>query len=129
MTTNLAQWRRKSIFQRLQRLVQVHIWKMDIHPTTWIARTALIDRTWPQGIHIGQDCIIDEEVVILTHDLTRGLYLDTRIGTRTVIGPRAIILPGMSVGDDCIISAGALVNRDVPNNSIATGNPAQHTKR
>ena len=116
--------RRTTLRQRLQRLVQVRWWRMDIHPTAWIAPTALIDRTWPKGVHIGAQCVIDEEAVILTHDLTRGVYLDTRIGDRSVLGPRSIVLPGLTIGEDCIVTAGALVTRDMPANSIAIGNPA-----
>ncbi len=102
---------------------------MDIHPSAWIAPTALIDRTWPKGIHIGAGCVLGEEAVVLTHDLTRGLYLDTRIGEGTLVGARAIILPGISVGRDCVIQPGALVNRDVPDFHVASGNPASISPR
>jgi acetyltransferase-like isoleucine patch superfamily enzyme len=109
--------RRNSVVQQAQRLIRRYLWGMDIHASAWIAASALIDRTWPRGIHIGADCVVGEEVVILTHDLTRGLYVDTIIGDRTVIGPRAIILPGV------------LVNRDVPDGHVAQGNPAVATPR
>ncbi len=121
--------RRNSIGQWAQRLIRRHLWGMDIDASAWIAPTALIDRTWPRGIHIAADCVIGEEVVILTHDLTRGLYVDTCIGARTLVGARAIILPGVRVGADCIIQPGALVNRDVPDGHIALGNPATATLR
>lgn len=98
---------------------------MDVAPSAWIASTALIDRTWPKGVHIGADCVIDEQAVVLTHDMTRGIYRDTRIGARTVIGPRAIVLPGVTVGCDCVIEAGAMVNRDVPDGVRVSGNPAK----
>lgn len=98
---------------------------MDIHPTAWIASTALIDRTWPRGIHIGAHCIIDHHAVVLTHDRTRGIYLDTRIGDGTRLGARAIVLPGITVGRNCIIEPGALVNRDVPDGAHMIGNPAR----
>jgi acetyltransferase-like isoleucine patch superfamily enzyme len=111
--------------QRWQRLVQVRVWGMHIDPSARIAPTALIDRTWPRGVHIGARCVIDEEVVVLTHDMTRGIYLDTRIGDDTVVGARAIILPGVTVGARCTISPGALVNRDVPDGALAIGNPAR----
>lgn len=100
---------------------------MDVDPSAWIAETALIDRTWPKGIHIGADCVIDEQAVVLTHDMTRGIYRDTRIGARTVIGPRAIVLPGVTIGADCRVEAGALVNRDVPDGARVSGNPATVT--
>lgn len=98
---------------------------MDVHPSAWIAPTALIDRTWPKGVHIGEGCVIGDEAVILTHDLTRGLYLDTRIGDHSSIGVRAIVLPGVTIGKHCAIAPGALVNRDVPDHHHAAGNPAK----
>lgn len=113
----------------VQRLIQVHVWGMDIHPTARIASTALIDRTWPKGIHIGEGCVIDEEVVVLTHDRTRGIYLDTRIGARCNLGPRAIVMPGVTLGEDCIVAAGAVVTRDFPPGSYVIGNPAQSQPR
>jgi hypothetical protein len=69
---------KKSLKQRIQRLIQTKVWGTDIHPSAWIAETALIDRTWPKGVHIEADCFIDEEAVVLTHDMTRGIYVDTR---------------------------------------------------
>jgi len=116
---------RTSIKQRLQRLVQTRLWGMDIHPTAWIATTALIDRTWPRGIHIGADCVIAEEAVVLTHDMTRGIYMDTCIGEGTTVGARAIIMPGITVGRNCTILPGTLVNRDLPDGATVVGNPAR----
>jgi acetyltransferase-like isoleucine patch superfamily enzyme len=109
--------------------MQTRLWGMDIHPSAVIATTALIDRTWPRGVHIDAGCVIGEQAVILTHDFTRGIYLDTRIGARTFLGARAIVLPGLSIGEDCLVMPGSLVNRDMPSNSIAIGNPAKITPR
>lgn len=114
-----------SLKQRWQRLVQTRVWRMDIHPGARIAASALIDRTWPRGIHIAAGVVIDEEAVVLTHDLTRGLYLDTHIGANSVVGARAIILPGITVGRDCVVAPGSVVNRDVPDGARVAGNPAR----
>lgn len=111
------------------RLIQVKVWGMDIHPTARIAPTALIDRTWPRGVHIAEGCVIDEEAVVLTHDMTRGVYMDTRIGARCLLGARAIIMPGVTVGEDSIVAPGAVVIRDIPPRSIAVGNPASIRER
>lgn len=117
---------RSGVFRsRLQRLIRKHVWQMDIHPSARIAKTALIDRTFPKGIHIRADVVIDEEAVVLTHDMSRGVYLHTEIGENTIIGARAIILPGITVGRDCVVMPGALVNRDVPPGSRVMGNPAK----
>jgi maltose O-acetyltransferase len=48
-----------------------------------------------------------------------------RIGRNVWIGGGAIILPGVSIGDDAIIGAGSVVTRDVPSGAIAAGNPAR----
>lgn len=114
-----------SLRQHWQRLVQRRLWRMDIHATAWIAPSALIDRTWPRGVHIEAGCVIDEEAVLLTHDLTRGVYLDTRVGEGSVIGARAIILPGITIGRGCVVAPGSVVNRDVPDGAYVAGNPAR----
>jgi acetyltransferase-like isoleucine patch superfamily enzyme len=114
----------RNLKQRAQAWVRRRVWHMDIADSAWIAPTALIDRTWPRGVHIGEGVTIAEEAVLLTHDLTRGIYVDTRIGNHSHVGPRAIILPGVTVGVGCRIEAGALVNRDVPDRHGARGNPA-----
>ena len=114
----------KRLHMTFQRLVRSWLWGMDIDRSTWIEPSAWIDRTWPRGIHIGPHCYIGEESVVLTHDMTRGIYVDTKIGARCHIGARAIVLPGLTIGDDCVIMPGALVTKDMPPNSIAIGNPA-----
>jgi acetyltransferase-like isoleucine patch superfamily enzyme len=98
---------------------------MDIEPGCEIERSAWIDRTWPAGIHIGAGTYVGLEAVILTHDFTRGVYLDTRIGRGCIIGARAIVMPGCTIGDGSIIHPGAVVTRDVTGGSTAIGNPAR----
>lgn len=45
------------------------------------------------------------------------------IGDNVWIGANAVILPGVNVGNNVVIGAGSIVTRDVPDNSIAVGNP------
>jgi acetyltransferase-like isoleucine patch superfamily enzyme len=68
--------------------------------------------------------VIADEAVVLTHDFTRALYLDTWIGARTRVGARSIILPGLTIGEDCLVMPGAVVTKDMPPNSVALGNPS-----
>jgi acetyltransferase-like isoleucine patch superfamily enzyme len=98
---------------------------MDIAPSAWISSSAYIDRTYPKGIHIEADCIIEDEASVLTHDMTRGIYLDTTIGKGSVIGARAIIMPGVTIGAGSVIDPGAVVIRDVGPGSHMRGNPAK----
>lgn len=47
------------------------------------------------------------------------------IGNKVFIGANSIILPNVSIGDNVIIGAGSIVSRDIPDNSVAVGNPAK----
>ncbi|HRO48537.1 MAG TPA: sugar O-acetyltransferase [Hyphomicrobium sp.] len=47
------------------------------------------------------------------------------IGANVWIGSGAILLPGVTIGDDAIIGAGSVVTRDVPPGATALGNPAR----
>ena len=47
------------------------------------------------------------------------------IGERTFVGVGATILPGVTIGDDCIIGAATLVSKDIPSGSLAVGVPAK----
>ena len=48
-----------------------------------------------------------------------------RVGNRAWIAYRAIILPGVTIGEGAVVGAGAVVNRDVPPFTIVAGSPAR----
>lgn len=50
------------------------------------------------------------------------------IGDDVWIGGRVIILPGVHIGNHCVIGAGSVVTRDIPDWAIAAGNPARVKK-
>lgn len=54
---------------------------------------------------------------------------NTVIGNDVWIGYKATIMPGISIGDGCIIAAHAVVTRDVPPYTIVGGNPAEVIKK
>lgn len=81
-------------------------------------------------VHIGRDCKIAWDVVIMDtnqHGIGGELAIarPVIIGNNVWIGARAMILPGVTLGDGAIIGAGAVVTRDVPPRGIAAGNPAR----
>lgn len=99
-------------------------WHMDIHPTAQISLKAKLDRTNPRGIHIGEGSYVVFGAVILSHDYIRGIHdAHTRIGKRCLIGANSFIMPGVIIGDDCIIGAMTVVTKDVPAGSLVVGNP------
>ena len=102
---------------------------LDIHPTARMSLTAKLDTSFKAGLHIGAESYIAFNARIMTHDFTRGLYLHTRIGKRCFIGGQSIILPGVTIGDDCIVGAGSVVTKDVPDKCAVAGNPAKIISR
>lgn len=53
----------------------------------------------------------------------------TLIGKDCFIGANASILPGVTIGNHCVVAAGAVVTKDIPDYHIAVGNPAKLVKR
>ena len=82
-------------------------------------------------IIIGDDVSIGPDASILTlgHDPQSKDFTDhggdVTIGNKVWIGYRAIILPGIKIGEGAVIGAGAVVTRDVPPFTIVAGNPAK----
>ena len=101
---------------------------MDISPSAKISYGSKLDKTNPKGIHIGNDSYTASGAIIFSHDFSRGLHLDTFIGEKCFIGANAIIMPGVKIGNEVIVGAGAVVTKDVPSNCIVAGNPAKIIK-
>lgn len=82
-------------------------------------------------IHFGDNVSIGPEAAILTlgHDpMSSGFENkggEVRVGDRVWIGYRAIILPGIEIGEGAVVGAGAVVTKDVPPYTIVAGNPAR----
>ena len=104
------------------------LYGMHIDKTARISYGAKLDKTNPKGIHIGEESYIASGAIVFTHDFSRSLHKDTYIGKRCFIGANAIIMCGVKIGDEVIVGSGAIVTKDVPNNSIVAGNPARILK-
>ena len=82
-------------------------------------------------INIGDDVTLAPRVHILAHDASTKRHLGytkiglVEIGNKTFIGAGTIIMPNTKIGTNCIIGAGSLVTKDIPDNSIAVGVPAK----
>jgi acetyltransferase-like isoleucine patch superfamily enzyme len=119
-------WRKlRPSFLELKRRYYVHVLGMDIDPTASFSMSARFDKTHPGGVHIGRGSYVAFEAAIMTHDMTRGLRTDTWIGECCFIGGRSLILPGVKIGDQCIVGAGSVVTKDVPSHCVVAGNPAR----
>lgn len=102
---------------------------MDIGQDVIISRSAKLDRAInPRGIHIGEGTWILTQAMVLSHDHCRGLKTDTHIGENCVIGVRSIIMPGVSIGNSCVVAAYSVVTKNTPPHCIVAGNPAKIIK-
>ncbi len=84
-----------------------------------------------ENVHIGENCFIGHGVMFTNDKFTEGPpnvrpaeYSKTILGDNVRIGSNATILP-VSIGNNAIIGAGAVVTRDVEPNSTVVGNPAR----
>ena len=67
--------------------------------------------------------------MVMTHDYTRNLHVDTRIGERCQIGAHSLVMPGVTIGDECVVAPASVVMKDVPSNTLVAGNPARMIER
>ena len=83
---------------------------------------------------IGNNCMLAPNVAIYTaghpvHPDTRNtLYeygIEVTIGDNVWIGGNSVICPGVHIGSNCVIGAGSVVTKDIPDWSIAAGNPCK----
>lgn len=75
------------------------------------------------SIRIGQECLFGAMAMVRDHDGHR--TAPVVIGDRVWLGHGVMVEPGVSIGDDAVISAGSVVMEDVPPRMIAMGNPAR----
>lgn len=83
-------------------------------------------------VSIGADCLIGTHVSIIDngfHGLVNRHEVPAPqpviIGENVWIGNRAIILPGVTIGEGAVVGAGSVVTRDVPARTVVAGNPAR----
>ena len=90
--------------------------------------------TEPYLIEIGDHVAISSGVEFITHDAAgwmfpdhphMGLFGSIKVGDNTFFGLNCTILPGTTIGADCVIGAGSVVRGNIPDGSVVMGNPAR----
>ena len=115
--------------------------KLNIADNVWLWHYSIIDAS--NKVSIGEGCQIGAWVGIFTHSSHMAIrlyggdsYIQTpieerkgylkgsvSIGAYTFVGAKATIMPNVSIGKGCLIAAGTMVNKSVPDFSIVVGNP------
>ncbi|UYJ17973.1 MAG: hypothetical protein OGM58_00210 [Veillonellaceae bacterium] len=74
----------------------------------------------------------DASILTVNHDFENTWIIKckpVRIKKKAWIGAKAIIMPGVTIGEGAVIGSGAIVTKDVPDHTIAVGNPARVIKK
>jgi len=121
-------------------ILRAGIGKITIDDGTLINRFAYLDGNG--GIKIGSKSALGNHVELISAHKTIDdplAPIDVRalpmrpamieIGEGVFVGSRAIIMPGVHIGDGAVVGAGAVVTKDVPPNCIAKGIPAKVTRK
>lgn len=92
----------------------------------------------PWIITLGNNVHLTHGVQFVTHDGGTLLFRDRipdlevtkpiTVGDNVYIGVQTIIMPGVHIGNNVVIGAGAVVTKDIPDNSVAVGVPARVIK-
>jgi acetyltransferase-like isoleucine patch superfamily enzyme len=91
------------------------------------------------GVEIGSNTLIAMHTCILSSNhtipsrselirYTPDVLLPVKIGSDVWIGAGCKILGGITIGDGCVVGAGSVVTKDLPDYSISVGNPAKIIK-
>src|SRR5699024_5554361 len=114
-------------FLRMKNWLYRTFLKMEVGQQTAFALMVMPDTMFPEKIKVGHNSIIGYNTTILAHEYLIKEYRlgEVFIGDEVMIGANSTILPGVTIGDGAIISAGTLVHKDVPPGSFVGGNPMQ----
>lgn len=93
----------------------------------------------PYLIHLHKYCRISMDVMFITHDGGTWAFRNDNekykhvikygkieVGEYSFVGARSTILPGVTIGSHCVVGAGSLVNKDVPDGTVVAGVPAKY---
>jgi acetyltransferase-like isoleucine patch superfamily enzyme len=98
---------------------------LTIGEQTSFALMVMLDVMFPEKISVGRNTVIGYNTTILAHEYLIKEYRlgPVVIGSEVMIGANSTILPGITIGDGAIVSAGTLVHKDVPPGCFVGGNP------
>lgn len=109
--------------------VNIHFpWKLTVGDNVWLGEELFVLNFEP--VVIGDDCCVSQRAFLCTgnHDFrdTRFSYRNAPIEIRrgAWIGAQAFVGPGVTVGAECVVTAGSVVTGDLPENAVCSGNPA-----
>ncbi len=104
---------------------------MKVGKNVSVSALVTFDFFWPELIEIKDNAIIGFNSTVLAHEFLIKEYRTGKviIGKNVLIGANSTVLAGVLIGDNSVVGAMSLVNRDVPNKTFFAGVPARHIKK
>jgi acetyltransferase-like isoleucine patch superfamily enzyme len=103
--------------------------KLNIDPSASISLSSRMVSQFPGVITIGPESLVAFKTLLYTQDPETGAAGSIRVGRHCFIGGGSTLTPGVTIGDESIVAAGAVVMSDVPPRCIVGGNPARIIRR
>ena len=110
-----------------------HRWRgVNIGKNVFIGLRCTLDHAYPEYIYLEDNVILTGDIYLIAHSKPSSHFkrkLQSYVAPiiimkNTFVGVNTTILPGVTIGEGSVISAGSVVFNSVPSNSIVNGNPA-----
>jgi acetyltransferase-like isoleucine patch superfamily enzyme len=114
--------------------IKCHRWRgVEIGKNVYIGMQCSIDNAYPEYVYIEDNVSLAGECLVVAHsnpfnhfqNITQAKVSPVILKNGSWICVRAVILQGVTIGNNSIVSAGSVVDSDVPPYSVAVGNPAK----
>jgi acetyltransferase-like isoleucine patch superfamily enzyme len=95
----------------------------------YVGRDCLFDEEVPELITVEPGVVISSRVIVAAHDSWRHVVGQVCVRRRAFVGIGAILMPGVTVGEEAVVAAGAVVTRSVEARTVVAGVPAKLVRR
>lgn len=116
------------VFSNTLRVRLCRAMGVSVGRNVFIGKYCIVDDSFPELITIEDEANISFGVTIVSHDASKDEVAPVLIKRGAFLGARAVILPGVTIGEKSVVGAASVVTRDVSPHTIVAGVPAKAIK-
>lgn len=114
--------------------IKLHRWRgVNIGENVYIGMHCHLDNLYPEYIFIDNNASINSDTMLLTHfnpmkrfePIMKARVAAIYVSEGAILAVRSTVLPGVKIGKNSIVSAGSVVDKNVPDFTLVSGNPAK----